>query len=188
MELFPAVHPCRRRRSGEGPMERVAAECRLACASLGVKDEHELQSYFIARMEKFLSGKGRRLIGWDEILEGGLAPNATVMSWRGIDGAVAAATRGHDAVLSPWPTLYFDNRPVDVPSRRVVGASSALEEVYGFDPMPAALNESSNASTFWACRRISGRNTCASPGSRRVHDVPARGGGCRNRAGRPRTR
>jgi hexosaminidase len=115
---------------------RVQARMR----ELGVKDEHGLQSYFITRMEKFLTGKGRRLIGWDEILEGGLAPNATVMSWRGIDGAVAAATAGHDAVLSPWPTLYFDNRPVDVPvpgRGRIVG----LEEVYGFDPMPAALNE-----------------------------------------------
>jgi hexosaminidase len=108
---------------------------------LGIKDEHELQSYYITRIEKFLSGKGRRLIGWDEILEGGLAPNATVMSWRGIDGAVAAATSGHDAVLSPWPLLYFDNRPVDVPvpgRGRIV----TVEEVYGFDPMPAMLNES----------------------------------------------
>ena len=74
-------------------------------------------------------------------LEDGLAPGATVMSWRGIDGAIAAATAGHDAVLSPWPTLYFDNRPVDVPvpgRGRIVG----IEDVYGFDPMPAALNES----------------------------------------------
>lgn len=116
---------------------RVQARMR----EFGVKDEHELQSYFITRMETFLSGKGRRLIGWDEILEGGLAPNATVMSWRGIDGAIAAATAGHDAVLSPWPTLYFDNRPVNVPvpgRGRIVG----IEEVYGFDPMPATLNES----------------------------------------------
>jgi hexosaminidase len=116
---------------------RVQARMR----ELGIKDEHGLQSYFITRIEKFLSGKGRRLIGWDEILEGGLAPNATVMSWRGIDGAVAAATAGHDAVLSPWPTLYFDNRPVDVPvpgRGRIV----SVEEVYGFDPMPAALKQS----------------------------------------------
>ena len=116
---------------------RVQARMR----ELGVKDEHGMQSRFIARMEKFLSGQGRQLIGWDEILEGGLAPNATVMSWRGIEGAVAAATSGHDAVLSPWPTLYFDNRPVDVPvpgRGRIV----SVEEVYGFDPLPAALNAS----------------------------------------------
>src|SRR5262249_2223096 len=83
--------------------------------SLGIPDEHHLQSYFIQRIEKFLNAKGRRLIGWDEILEGGLAPNATVMSWRGIDGAIAAATAGHDTVLSPGPTLYFDNRPLAAP-------------------------------------------------------------------------
>jgi hexosaminidase len=116
---------------------RVQARMR----ELGIKDEHGLQSYFITRMEKFLRGKGRRLIGWDEILEGGLAPNATVMSWRGIEGAVAAATAGHDAVLSPWPTLYLDNRPVDVPVPGR-GRIISVEDVYGFDPMPAALNES----------------------------------------------
>ena len=77
--------------------------------SSDVKDEHELQSYFIQRMEKFINAKGRKLIGWDEILEGGLAPNATVMSWRGIDGAIAAANAGHDTVLSPAPDLYFDH-------------------------------------------------------------------------------
>lgn len=119
---------------------KASAKVQARMRELGVKDEHEMQSYYITRMEKFLSGKGRRLIGWDEILEGGLAPNATVMSWRGIDGAVAAATSGHDAVLSPWPILYFDNRPVDVPvpgRGRIV----TVEEVYNFDPMPAALNE-----------------------------------------------
>ncbi|MET0534371.1 MAG: family 20 glycosylhydrolase [Steroidobacter sp.] len=119
---------------------KASAKVQARMRELGVKDEHELQSYYITRMEKFLSGKGRRLIGWDEILEGGLAPNATVMSWRGIDGAVAAASSGHDAVLSPWPILYFDNRPVDVPipgRGRIV----SVEQVYGFDPMPAALSE-----------------------------------------------
>jgi len=120
---------------------QASARVQARMRELGVEDEHELQSYFITRMEKFLNGKGRRLIGWDEILEGGLAPNATVMSWRGIDGAIAAAKAGHDAVLSPWPTLYLDNRPIDVPvpgRGRVV----TVEEVYGFDPMPAALTES----------------------------------------------
>jgi hexosaminidase len=116
---------------------RVQARMR----ELGAKDEHEMQSYIVKRMEKFLSGKGRRLIGWDEILEGGLAPNATVMSWRGIDGAVAAASAGHDTVLSPWPTLYFDNRPFDVPSPPGRGRVVSIEDVYAFDPAPAALNE-----------------------------------------------
>ena len=76
---------------------------------LGVKDEHALQGYFIQRIGKFIDAKGRKLIGWDEILEGGIAPNATVMSWRGIDGAIAAAKAGHDTVLSPAPDLYFDH-------------------------------------------------------------------------------
>jgi hexosaminidase len=108
--------------------------------SLGVESEHALQSYFIQRVEKFLNAHGRRLIGWDEILEGGLAPNATVMSWRGIDGAIAAAKAGHDTVLSPHPTLYFDHRPYDapVPGR---GLIVSTEDVYTFDPAPAALTE-----------------------------------------------
>ena len=74
----------------------------------GLKDEHELQSYFIRRIEKFLSAKDRRLIGWDEILEGGLAPKATVQSWRGMAGAVAAATAGHDVIASPTTHCYLD--------------------------------------------------------------------------------
>lgn len=108
---------------------------------LGVRDAHALQSYFIQRMEKFLNRRGRRLIGWDEILEGGLAPNATVMSWRGIDGAVAAASAGHDAVLSPWPTLYFDNRPLDTAKPPGRGRVISVEDVYRFDPLPAALTQ-----------------------------------------------
>lgn len=116
---------------------RVQARMR----ELGAKDEHELQSYIVKRMEKFLSGKGRRLIGWDEILEGGLAPNATVMSWRGVDGAIAAASSGHDAVLSPSPILYFDNRPLDVPRPPGRARVVTVEEVYAFDPAPAALTE-----------------------------------------------
>lgn len=105
---------------------------------LGVKDEHALQSYFVQRIEKYLNARGRRLIGWDEILEGGLAPNATVMSWRGIEGAVTAAAAGHDAVLSPAPTLYLDNRPLNW-ARPGRGPVVSVEDVYRFDPAPAAL-------------------------------------------------
>jgi hexosaminidase len=107
---------------------------------LGVEDEMKLQSWFVRRMEEFLAARGRRLIGWDEILEGGIAPNATVMSWRGIDGAVAAARSGHDAVLAPWPTLYLDNRQSAAqhypPGR---GRVVPVEEIYAFDPLPPAL-------------------------------------------------
>ena len=107
---------------------------------LGLKDEHELQSWFIQRVGKSLDKRGRRLIGWDEILEGGLAPNATVMSWRGIDGAIAAAKAGHDTVLSPHPTLYLDHRQSaspDEPTGR--GLIVTLKDVYAFDPAPAQL-------------------------------------------------
>jgi hexosaminidase len=107
---------------------------------LGVKDEHALQSYYVQRIEKYLNEHGRRLIGWDEILEGGLAPNATVMSWRGIEGAVTAAAAGHDAVLSPAPTLYLDNRPLDW-ARPGRGPVVSVENVYRFDPSPAALTD-----------------------------------------------
>jgi hexosaminidase len=106
---------------------------------LGVRDEEALQSYFVQRIGKFLAAHHRRLIGWDEILGGGIAPDATIMSWRGIDGALAAAAAGHDAVLSPSPALYFDNRQSvnDTQPGRVRVIS--LEDVYKFDPMPAAL-------------------------------------------------
>jgi hexosaminidase len=107
---------------------------------LHIPDEQALQSYFIQRIGKYLSAHGRRLIGWDEILEGGLARDATVMSWRGLDGAVAAVAAGHDTVLSPWPTLYFDNRQgagADEPPGR--GRVLSLREVYDFDPMPAGI-------------------------------------------------
>jgi len=109
--------------------------------TLGIKDEAALQSWFVHRIEKFVSAKGRRLIGWDEILEGGDMPEgATITSWRGIDGAIAAAKSGHDAVLSPAPTLYFDNRqgfgPSEPPGR---GHLIDLKTVYAFDPAPDAI-------------------------------------------------
>jgi hexosaminidase len=115
---------------------RVQARMR----ALHVADEQGLQSYFIQRIEKYLSAHGRRLIGWDEILEGGIAENATVMSWRGLDGAVTAVGAGHDSVLSPWPTLYFDNRQgkgAEEPPGR--GQVISLRQVYDFDPMPASI-------------------------------------------------
>jgi hexosaminidase len=140
MDLFPSeyIHV-----GGDEAVKdqwRASPVIQARMKALGIADEHRLQSYFIQRMEKFLRSKGRRLIGWDEILEGGLAPNATVMSWRGIEGAIAAATAGHDTVLSPAPTLYFDNRAfaASVPGR---GRIVSVEEVYRFDPAPAQLSE-----------------------------------------------
>lgn len=108
---------------------------------LGIRDESALQSYFIGRIERFVSGRGRRIIGWDEILEGGLPEHAAVMSWRGTDGAVAAARQGHDAVLSPVPALYLDYLQSDAgtepPGRpRYV----TLADVYEFEPVPDGLS------------------------------------------------
>ncbi len=108
--------------------------------ALGIENEAKLQSYFVRRIEEYLSARGRRLIGWDEILEGGIAPKATVMSWRGIDGAVSAARSGHDAVLSPAPTLYLDNRQSlrqDAPPGR--GRVVSIDQIYGFEPLPPQL-------------------------------------------------
>ena len=107
---------------------------------LQITSEDALQSYFVQRIEKYLNAHGRRMIGWDETLEGGIAKNATIMSWRGIDGAVAAVGAEHDAVLSPWPTLYFDNRQgagSDEPPGR--GKVISLHDVYDFDPMPPGI-------------------------------------------------
>ncbi len=119
---------------------RASPRVQARMRELSVENEAKLQGYFVQRIEKFLASRGRRLIGWDEILEGGMGPEATVMSWRGIDGAVAAARSGHDAVLSPWPTLYLDNRQSanqDYPPGRARVVST--EEIYAFDPLPPQL-------------------------------------------------
>lgn len=106
---------------------------------LGVANEEELQAWFVERLEKHLNARGRRLIGWDEILEGGLAPNATVMSWRGVDGAIEAARLGHDTVMTPAPTLYLDNRQSAADGAPGRGFVVSLEDVYRFDPTPDEL-------------------------------------------------
>jgi hexosaminidase len=103
----------------------------------GLKDEHELQSYFIRRIEKFLTSKGRRLIGWDEILEGGLAPQATVMSWRGMGGGIAAARQNHDVIMAPGSHTYFDHTEGDVRFEPLnIGGYVPMDVVYSFEPVP----------------------------------------------------
>ena len=106
----------------------------------GLKDEHELQSYFIRRIEKFLNSKGKRIIGWDEILEGGLAPNATVMSWRGTSGGIAAAKQHHDVIMTPTDYAYFDYNQGDMKNEPIsIGGFLPLERAYSYDPMPKEL-------------------------------------------------
>lgn len=108
----------------------------------GLKDEFELQSYFIKRIEKFLVSKGKKLIGWDEILEGGLAPEATVMSWRGEKGGIEAAENGHDVVMSPNSDMYFDHYQANPEKEPLaIGGFTTLEDVYTYEPIPAALDQ-----------------------------------------------
>jgi len=115
-------------------------KCQARIAAEGLKDENELQSYFIRRIEKFLNASGKRLIGWDEILEGGLAPNATVMSWRGMEGGIAAAKSGHDCVMSPTSNCYFDYYQGDPGLEPPAGGGYLpLGKVYAFEPVPGGL-------------------------------------------------
>ena len=118
--------------------------CQEIMKKNGLKDEHELQSYFIQRMDKFITGKGRKMIGWDEILEGGLSPNATVMSWRGTQGGIDAAKQGHDAIMSPTTYCYIDYYQVDAKTQPTIpiaiGGYLPLEKVYSYEPLPDTLS------------------------------------------------
>jgi hexosaminidase len=106
----------------------------------GLKDENELQSYFIRRMEKFLSAHNRKLIGWDEILEGGLAPAATVMSWRGEAGGIEAAKMHHNVVMTPGSPCYFDHYQSGPEGEPVaIGGMNTLKKVYSYEPIPKEL-------------------------------------------------
>ncbi|HSU51465.1 MAG TPA: beta-N-acetylhexosaminidase [Segetibacter sp.] len=115
--------------------------CQARIKTLGLKDEHELQSYFIQRIEKYLNSKGRNIIGWDEILEGGLAPNATVMSWRGEEGGIAAAKEKHKVIMTPGSYVYFDHSQVQKDDSLHIGGFLPLEKVYSYEPVPKELSE-----------------------------------------------
>jgi hexosaminidase len=104
--------------------------------SEGLKDAEELQSYFVRRMQKFINANGRRLIGWGEILEGGLAPNATVMSWIDMRAGITAANAGHDVIMTPTQHCYFDLYQAKVAQPRALGGFVPLEAVYAFEPIP----------------------------------------------------
>jgi len=109
---------------------------------LDLKDEHELQSYFVKRIEEFINSKGRKLIGWDEILEGGLAPNAAVMSWRGIQGGIEAARQGHDVVMTPATHCYLDYYQSENTDKEplAIGGYLPLDTVYNFEPVPSQFS------------------------------------------------
>jgi hexosaminidase len=116
--------------------------CQNLIKKLGLKDEHELQSYFIQRIDKFVTSKGKRIIGWDEILEGGLSENATVMSWRGVAGGVEAAKQKHDVIMSPNSFYYIDYYQADSKTEPLaIGGNLPLSKVYSFEPNLPELTE-----------------------------------------------
>ena len=115
--------------------------CQQLIKEKGLKDEHGLQSYFIQRMEKYINGKGRTLIGWDEILEGGLAPNAIVMSWRGEEGGIAAAKENHQVIMTPGSHVYLDHSQTKNEKEVTIGGYLPIETVYAYEPIPKELNE-----------------------------------------------
>jgi len=121
---------------------KTCAKCQKRMAEEKLKDEHELQSYFIQRIEKYVNSKGKKIIGWDEILEGGLAPNAAVMSWRGNEGGIAAAKQKHKAVMTPGKPCYFDHyQHADKQNEPLAfGGLNTLNDVYNFQPIPEGLN------------------------------------------------
>ncbi|MBF6627513.1 MAG: family 20 glycosylhydrolase [Proteiniphilum sp.] len=153
MDIFPSeyIHIG----GDESPKTRweECPHCQARIKELGLTDhdghtaEHYLQSYVTARMEKFLNDRGRRIIGWDEILEGELAPNATVMSWRGMEGGIQAAQMGHDVIMTPTTYCYFDyyqtQHTDDEPFG--IGGYVPLELVYSFEPAPEVLTEEQRA-------------------------------------------
>lgn len=128
---------------------KTCPKCQARIKAEGLKGdkkhsaEERLQSYVITRMEKLVESKGRRIIGWDEILEGGLAPNATVMSWRGVEGGIEAARQGHDAIMTPNSPLYFDYyQSTDTENDPLaIGGYNPIERVYNFEPIPDVLTD-----------------------------------------------
>jgi hexosaminidase len=128
----------------EAPKTRwkECAHCQKLIKKEGLKDENGLQRYFITRMEKYINSKGKQIIGWDEILEGGLTPNATVMSWRGTDGAIEAAKQKHTVILTPNSHCYFDHYQSDNENEPLaIGGFLPLEKVYHFNPIPKELTK-----------------------------------------------
>ncbi len=141
IELFPSkyIHVG----GDECPKDRWknCPKCRQRIKDEGLKDEHELQSWFISRIERFLNSKGKTIIGWDEILEGGLAPNAAVMSWRGMSGGIAAAKAGHDVVMTPTSHCYLDYYQAKGNEPKAIGGFLPIETVYSLEPVPEELTE-----------------------------------------------
>lgn len=114
--------------------------CQSRMKNEKLKDEHELQSWFVQRIEKYLNSKGKILIGWDEILEGGLAPNAVVMSWRGEKGGIEAAKQKHRVIMTPGNPVYFDHTQSKNEDSVTIGGYNPIENVYAYEPIPKELS------------------------------------------------
>jgi len=140
MDLFPSKYIHVGGDEADKSNWKKCPKCQDRIAREGLKDEQELQSYFIRRIEKFIISKGRKLIGWDEILEGGLAPEATVMSWRGVEGGIEAARQRHEVIMTPTSYCYFDYYQADPQFQpKATGAPLTLKKVYSFEPTPEEL-------------------------------------------------
>ncbi|MBN8858389.1 MAG: beta-N-acetylhexosaminidase [Sphingobacteriales bacterium] len=116
-----------------------SAFCQELIKEKGLKDEHGLQSYFVSRIEKYLNSKGKAIIGWDEILEGGLAPNATVMSWRGEKGGIEAAKQKHNVIMTPGTYAYIDHSQKKNEDSLTIGGYLPLQTTYNYNPIPKEL-------------------------------------------------
>ncbi|PRX95464.1 beta-N-acetylhexosaminidase [Allonocardiopsis opalescens] len=146
MELFPGSYLCVGGDECPKGEWRASPRAQQRMRELGLADEDELQSWFIRRFDGYFAERGRRLIGWDEILEGGLAPGATVLSWRGTEGGITAARAGHDVVMCPVDTAYLNYRQADSEAEPVpVGTVVDLATVHGYEPVPAELTEAEAA-------------------------------------------
>lgn len=141
LEIFPSKYIHIGGDEADKSAWKQCPKCQKLIKDHDLKDEHGLQSYSIKRMESYLSSKGRKLIGWDEILEGGLAPDATVMSWRGEKGGIEAANSGHDVIMTPGSHLYLDSyqtNPIGQPE--AIGGYLPLQKVYSYQPIPAEID------------------------------------------------
>lgn len=118
---------------------KKSAFCQQLIKEKGLKDEEGLQSYFVERIEKFLNSKGKSVIGWDEILEGGIAPNATIMSWRGEKGGIAAAKLHHNVIMTPGEYVYLDHSQIKKDDSLTIGGYLPYQNVYKYDPIPKEL-------------------------------------------------
>ncbi|QBD74782.1 beta-N-acetylglucosaminidase [Ktedonosporobacter rubrisoli] len=140
IELFPSLYIHVGGDEATKEQWQASAKVQARIKELGLKDEDELQSWFIQQMGIFLKQKGRKLLGWDEILEGGLPPEATVMSWRGIVGGIEAARARHDVIMAPFTHVYFDYYQSNDPKEPLaIGGYTPLSKVYAFNPYPAEL-------------------------------------------------